>query len=205
MLEHLVLTLGRAARAFSAMAAAALLGALLAIPAAVAQTETSESEEAPVAILVVSMDRILRDSQAGQSIREQAEELSTALRTELDLRREALREEERDLASLRDGLERATFNQRAEEFEEKVRALRRDEQDDGARLQRALARATSELRRSLQPILVTIMSERRAGVMLDEQHVLFNDKSLDVTEEAIKRLDVAAPKIDFTLSATESE
>ena len=173
------------------------------------QAEPPAADVVPLvdAVLVVSIDTIKRDSLAGRGIREQTDALRHALRDELDLRREALRAEEKTLAEQRTQLSRDAFAEQVAAFEQKVRSLRRDDQDDGARVQRALTKAHTELRKALVPIFSAIMAQRSAGVMLnrDETGVILYAHSLDVTEEAIKRLDDAVPRIEVRLATDVNE
>lgn len=201
--------LGRPSALFLALIAAIAFSSAT-IERAAAQTGAAPGADMqPVveAVLLVSMERILRDSLAGRSIRQQAETLRDAFRTDREIRREALRDEERALAEQRRQIDRAEFATRVTAFEDKVRSLRRDEQDDGARLQRAVARAHGELEKALAPILFAIMAERAAGVMLnsDEKAVVLFASGLDVTEEAIKRLDEVVPSLEVRLPEAEGE
>lgn len=182
----------------------ALIWALIVATAAGAQEEPTPPDAEPaLSVLVVNTERILRESEAGRSIGDQADALRTALRSELDIRLATLRAEERELAELREELERDLFDERAAAFEEKVRALRRDQQDDGARLQRALSAAHGALKEQLSPIMFAIMAERRAVVVIEAKDAPFYATSVDVTAEAIKRLDAAVSRIEVRLPIVE--
>ncbi|MBX2854010.1 MAG: OmpH family outer membrane protein [Rhodobacteraceae bacterium] len=169
-----------------------------------AKAQSSDSDDAkPVlsGVLIVSMDRILRESAAGGSVQEQAESLRERLRASLDDRRKKLRDEERELAKLRDTMERDAFDERVADFEAQVRELRRDEQGDSGRLQRAVGLARAQLREQLAGILVQLMTERGAGVMIDKKQVLVSANGLDVTDEAIKRLDAVVSRLEVNLTS----
>lgn len=162
-----------------------------------AQSEptTEESAKAVTPILIVSMDRILRESNSAVAIQQQADALRSRLRSDLAAREEALRAEELELTKLRETLDPERFSQRVADFKEKVRRLKRETNETGAGLQRAVIEANGALKRALQPILLQLMAERRALVMLDEKDVVISATVLDVTQEAVKRLDEAAPDI----------
>ena len=171
-------------------------------PVALAQNSGADAGKPTLSgVLIVSMDRILRESAAGSSVQEQAEALREGLRGALDDRRKQLRDEERELAQLRASLEREAFDERVADFETKVRELRRDEQRDSGRLQRAVGLARAQLREQLAGILVQLMTERGAGVMIDKKQVLVSANGLDVTDEAIKRLDAVVSRLEVNLTS----
>lgn len=151
----------------------------------------------PAQILVVDIEAILKRSAAGGAIQSQAEAMRDRFQATFKTREDALLAEERALAELRQELDRETFEARAAAFEAEVRTLRRDRREIGEQVQRVFFGATSELKERLQPILVEIMSERRAGVLLDTREVLLSATALDVTEEAIRRLDAAVSRIEL--------
>ena len=171
-----------------------------AVPAAARQSGDGDNA-ALSGVLIVSMDRILRESAAGRSVQEQAEALRAKLRGALDDRRKKLRDEERALANLRNTMERDAFDERVADFEAEVRELRRDEQGDSGRLQRAVGLARSQLREQLAGVLVQLMTERGAGVMIDKKQVLVSANGLDVTDEAIKRLDAVVSRLEVNLTS----
>lgn len=153
-------------------------------------------------MLVISVERIQRDSLAGRSISAQADAFRGAMRADLSERRDALRAEERAIADQRDALTPAAFDARVAQFEDRVRALRRDEQDGTARLQRAVSGGFAALREKLRPVLVAVMSERSAAVMLESANVLISARTIDVTDEVIQRLDRQLSVIDLELPAS---
>lgn len=156
-------------------------------------------------IVIISIERVLRESAAGRSIQAQAQELRAAQEAQRRAQEEALLTEERELVELRQQVEQADFDRdefdaRARAFEEKVQALRVANRENAERVQRALQEATDELKRRLQPILIAIMDERRAAVMLDDSTVVLSATVIDVTNEAIRRLDAEVPFIELRVT-----
>lgn len=186
----------------------ALQGLALSIAVAFGLAATSApvaaQEAIPAPVLIVNMDRIFRDSATAQAVQDQVNALRDATQEDLRARQDALLAEERALVALRATLAADEFAARAERFQEQARALRRERTESGAQLQRALARANTELRGALQPILQQIMVERRAGVLIDNRNVVLSVTALDVTEDAIARLDAAALEIEVRLSEGET-
>lgn len=155
--------------------------------------------KAPSRILIISVQRLTRDSKAGASISRQAERLRSELLAPLEKKQDALREEEKALVKLRDTLPRPEFETRVDAFKNELRAVRAAEQTALARLQAGLRRATSEFRRARDMVLTDLMRRYDGAVMLDEASVVLSANSLNVTDEAIKRLDESTPEVQVIL------
>lgn len=158
-----------------------------------APATAQETNDENIGVLVVDMQRIQRDAAAAVNVREQ----STAMRAELEAmvaeRAKAISKEEAELAELRERLEPDEFRQRVREFEKKVFANRDFAQQGSTKLQAVRVQASNQLRRAIAPILAQLLRERRAQLMLDKSQVILSVDTLDVTDEALKRLDSALP------------
>lgn len=169
----------------------ALFGALLCIaPVAQAQQDGGLSNMGVVQslILTVAPEALYAQSDFGQRIAREIEEESLAIAAENRQIEAELTAEERELTELRDTLAPTEFRARAETFDEKVQRLRR-EQDEKAR---AVGTRNEEARRALltaaQPILLQLMAESGAVAVLDRRAVLLSVDTVDITEQAIARV-----------------
>lgn len=169
----------------------ALFGALLCISSvAKAQQDAGLSNVGVVQslILTVAPEALYSQSDFGQRIAREIEEESLEIASENRRIEAELTAEERELTELRDTLAASDFRARAEAFDEKVQRLRR-EQDEKAR---AVATLNEEARRALltaaQPILLQLMVESGAVAVLDRRVVLLSVDSVDITEQAILRV-----------------
>jgi Skp family chaperone for outer membrane proteins len=169
----------------------ALFGALLCISSvAKAQQDAGLSNVGVVQslILTVAPEALYSQSDFGQRIAREIEEESLEIASENRRIEAELTAEERELTELRDTLAASDFRARAEAFDEKVQRLRR-EQDEKAR---AVAALNEEARRALltaaQPILLQLMVESGAVAVLDRRVVLLSVDSVDITEQAILRV-----------------
>jgi Skp family chaperone for outer membrane proteins len=139
-------------------------------------------------ILTVAPDALYAQSDFGQRIVREIEAESVEIAAENRRIEAELTAEERELTELRDSLAPADFRARAEAFDEKVQRLRR-EQDEKAR---AVGQRSDDARRALlnaaQPILLQLMIESGAVAVLDRRSVLLSVESVDITDEAIQRV-----------------
>ncbi|MCR9109279.1 OmpH family outer membrane protein [Marivita sp. XM-24bin2] len=169
----------------------ALFGALLCISTQVhAQQDGGLSNVGVVQslILTVAPEALYTQSDFGKRIAREIEAESLEIAADNRRIEAELTAEERELTELRDSLDPAEFRSRAEAFDEKVQRLRR-EQDEKAR---AVGTRNEEARRALltaaQPILLQLMIESGAVAVLDRRVVLLSVDSVDITEQAILRV-----------------
>lgn len=140
------------------------------------------------AILTVEFDRLFAESAYGQRVTEMLDEQGASIAAENRRIEADLTAEERDLTEKRSTLDPVEFRKLAASFDEKVQALRR-EQDAKAR---ALGNLSEEHRRQFlaqaEPILGGLMREAGAAVILDKRSVFLSADVIDITETAISRI-----------------
>lgn len=156
-------------------------------------------------ILIVDVERIYRESRAGQSIREAEAALNEQTEDELNARRSALRAESDALTQRRETMAEEEFRQREAAFRRDVADLRRFRRERAREIRRAAAEARTELRQAVEPILVALMRDWRAEVMIDARAVILRASALDITDEAILRLDEQTPSIELRIDQTSNE
>jgi Skp family chaperone for outer membrane proteins len=150
-------------------------------------------------VLVVDIGRVERDAVAAQSLRKQADSFRFWFSQRSAMTRAKLRAEEAELAKIRETLSREEFDARALNFEAEVRAFKRERSHASAELQRAIADGMKQLRDQLGPVLLAIMEERGAMVILDSGTVALSARALDITDEAIARINESVPEIILNL------
>ncbi len=144
-------------------------------------------------ILTINQDRLFTESAFGKASLERERRAAMALDAENKKIEADLITEEQDLTTRRATLPAAEFAALATAFDTKVEGIR-DEQDAKVR---ALALARDEDRkaflRKVGPILGELMGEKGASVILDKSIVILSLTAIDVTEEAITRVDAVLP------------
>lgn len=171
-------------------AAIALVMGLLALsgaPQTVHAQGFSLGETAPVRTL--DQERLFSESQFGQRVRRDVERASRELAAENERLQSELSAEEEDLARRRADLAPDEFRALADEFNARVERIRRE--------QEAKARAISRMRESERqqffeaalPVLTTLLRESGAVAILDSRAIFIAVDRIDITEQAIERLD----------------
>lgn len=164
-------------------------------PAAVAQAH---------AILVVDLDRAVRESVAAAQLREMEIRERRALQERFDALKAAFEAEEAELVQLKETLDRAVFDERVVSFDSRVRQTRRETQEEAAALQARFANAQRDLYERTQPLVRTLMAERGAAVALDRKAVLAFATGQDVTDALIEQLNAVLPSADPLLQAANA-
>lgn len=185
------MTLNRAVPAARALATAVLIAFTfcLAAPSAPAQSP------APAVVLVVDIQRIMRDSKAAQTIRSQVNDQREKFQAEFAEREKKLREEEQSLARQRTILTAEVFQQKLKEFEGRIATVQRDAQGRRQEVEAALNRALQDIRGVLVNIVGKMADEQKATVVLPKVSVFLVDKKLEITEDVLARLDAELPKV----------
>ena len=179
------------------------VGLLLAALPSTAQDASDEGQGTPV--LIVDMQRIKSDTSAGRDMLAKQTEIRRRIQAGLAERRERLRDEEKRLAEEREKLEPEAFREQVQAFEQQVFANREFSERESRRLQLILSRASALLKERATAVLAGIMRERKAEVLLDSTQIILSVNSLDITDEAILRLDQVLPEIPIDLSPPEIE
>lgn len=143
-------------------------------------------------VLLVDPERVLQQSQAGQSLLSVIEQERATLVAQTEALSSAFEIEERALTALRATLPREEFQERADEFDVRVRAARA-ERDQAAE---QLAQQAEALRQQffglLNEIYSGILRETRAVAILDLRSVILANRGYDITNVVIQRLDAEA-------------
>lgn len=139
-------------------------------------------------ILTVEADRLFNESLYGQRLTEEIEVAGSEISAENRQIEAALTAEEKSLTEQRANLPTAEFRKLADAFDEKVQSIRQEQDAKG----RALAARTEDVRRDFleaaQPVLGELMREAGAAVLIERRNVFLSADAIDVTDEAIERI-----------------
>ena len=176
---------------------AALLAACLAGPAAPSVAQQPQVE-LPPPVLTIDSDRLLARSAIGRALAEEVDEVARRLAEENRRIEADLLAEERALTERRGEVSQEEFRALADAFDEKVQRLREEQDEKERELSELREEGRQRFFREAVPILSEIVRERGALVLLDRRDVFLSADSIDVTEEAIDRIDAigAAPETD---------
>lgn len=167
-----------------------VLGALMGGLAAVAQSQPSIQPVVRGDILTIESDRLFTDSAFGQRVVREIEAQQSILLAENRKIEAELAAEEKRLTDLRKEMTPEDFRAVADAFATRVQDIRQ--------AQDAKARAIGEMRERQQavfiqaadPILAALVREAGASVILERRTVFFSTDAVDITNQAIERLNL---------------
>lgn len=168
-----------------------LAALVLAVPAGAQQLGYPVPQAQAQPFLVLEQDRLLTNSLYGQDIIARNEAEAQTLREESQQLDRAFEEEERRLTERRAELPPAEFRELADAFDQKVVRARREQEAKAAALARRVEARQRDFFRRVGPVLLEILEETGAVAVFDQRDVLISKQDLNITEEVIKRLDVA--------------
>lgn len=177
----------------STLRAVALAAGLMLTPALAAES---------VNILIVDQQRVLAESLAGQDMNVQAKALMSQIQQEVTDEQNAIMAMERDLDQNAKLMSPAQRNDRIKQLEARKQGYPAFEQKKAQIYQASMNRASQQVAVALKPILQQIIDQRKAQIMLDRQVVMYSVPGLDVTSDAITRLNnvvrsVKVERVDY--------
>jgi Skp family chaperone for outer membrane proteins len=150
--------------------------------------------EAPaplVAVLTLNQERLFRESLWGKAALQRAEAEAQALAAENRRIEDALEAEERSLTDRRATMEPAAFADLAAEFDTRVEAIRAAQDGKSRALTRQLDEDRQAFFTAATPILGQILRDTGAVAILADTSVVLSLSAIDVTDDAIARMDAA--------------
>lgn len=153
-------------------------------------------------IIMVSRERLLRESAAATALREAEDAMTKQLQASVDAAEAQLAAEEAELTKLRAQMAPAEFEERAKDFDRRIRNVRRQTQERAAFLNRGFQEARSTLLAALPELFEKVRLDAKADVVLSADHVLAATQGVDVTDQVLQLMDAEgprppAPKIDL--------
>lgn len=145
--------------------------------------------EVPSPLVTVDTARLFAQSAWGKRVLSELEEQENALEAETRQTEQELIAEEQELTRLRPEMEPNDFRARATEFDEKVQRLRAETDERSNQLTGQLDAERQKFLIEAVDVLARIVRERGAVAIIDDSAVVLSVGSIDITDDAIARLD----------------
>ncbi|MFT4013499.1 MAG: OmpH family outer membrane protein [Paracoccus sp. (in: a-proteobacteria)] len=156
-------------------------------PVAPLADEPAQAVGAP--IITINQDVVFASSAWGRRVHADLERESKEIAAENDRLASQFATEEQDLTNLRGALPPDEFRKRADEFDKRVVAVRRERDQIERVFQARMDAERGAFFRAALPVLAQLMRDRGAQVVLDQSAIFVAAQSIDVTDELIARLD----------------
>ena len=160
-----------------------------------AMAEEQEQSQEPFSLGVVDRQQIIRESLAGENVRNEFEAQEKAYRDEISSRENGLRAQQEDLAGQRAILTPEAFAARESEFANKVEQLQRDVNERNKKLENMLAYGMQQIDIAAIQIIAEIAQERKFTLVLDKTQLLMVAKNYEFSDLVITILNERLPVV----------
>lgn len=157
--------------------------------------------DAPSQFAVVNIQKVMSDSTAVQSVREQLDKKQKGFQEELSKKDQALQKEGQELGKKRGVLSKDVFETKDRAFRAKVTDEQKEVQSKKALLDSAFERALAEVQKSVTEIITDMSKEKGFIIAIPTSQILYADSKLDISDEVLKRLNAKLPKVDVKFDA----
>ena len=176
--------------------AALLLAGLIAVMAVARAEAQAIPKLEPVSLAVIDFRGVLAKSDAAKGVRKTIDARRAEYREKFAKIEKQLRDEQQALAQQRAIITAEAFEQRARELKARARAAQQQAQAGNQLLKRAFDKAMDGVQKRLFRVVAELAEEAGAGVVLFRSSIVIAVKKLEISQEALKRLNKQLPKID---------
>jgi len=170
------------------------LGVLLVCILALPQAAWPQAS-AGLAVGVIDMQRILRESIAVTQLSEEVEAMRKTYRDKLEAGEKVIREADVSLARERDELDAQAYAQRRRSLELDATTLQRDFQERMRDLDKLFRQSMAQIQQNLTRIAQEVATEHSLDLVLAKATVVLVKPDLEVTDEVLQRLNQQLPKV----------
>jgi outer membrane protein len=150
----------------------------------------------PVPVAVIDFRGVLSQSEAAKEIRKTIDVRREKFRAQFATIEKQLREEQQALAQQRPIITAEAFEQRARDLQNRVRQAQVEAQAGNQQLKRALDKAMDQVQKELFRVVAKLAEESGAGVVLFRNSIVIAVKNLEISKEALKRLNAQLSKVE---------
>ncbi len=149
-------------------------------------------------IAILDMERILRDSKAATTLRQEIDKQRQVHQTKLQEQEKALRTADQELARQRSVLSAEAFAAKRQELQEQAMGLQQEFVSRQTEMEELFGKGIGQVRNALAEVAKEIAEERGISLILLKATIVLADRDLDITEEALRRLDERLPSVNLT-------
>jgi Skp family chaperone for outer membrane proteins len=156
-------------------------------------------------IAFIDVQGVLRASEAARTVRDQIEAQRARYQEEISKQERELRAMEQELVQQRSVLAPDAFQQRRQQFEQRVAEIQRAVQARKRQLDEGYAQAMEQVRVALVEIVADIAKERQATAVLSKSAIVLAEKTIDISEDALNRLNQRLTSVTVKLPPIQQQ
>jgi outer membrane protein len=186
-------------------AAAAVTGALLISVALVGPLRAQSPPLPAPVILIVDLQQILQDAKAAKGVQAIINQEYSSYTKEVAQQEDELQKARAELERQRTVLAPDAFNTRARDLQQRYDELGQVVQGRRQSLQQSLNEAMLQVKNAALSVIADIVKERKANLVIEKQAVVFEADGMDVTADAVARLDQKLASVPVNLPKPDGE
>ena len=152
-------------------------------------------------VLVVDVQSLLQNSKAAKMVHGQIEQKRIEYTKEISHEEEVLRTERDTLQRQESTMSPQALNKKGREFQQKVNDLDRSVQAKRQALEKSNNDALSKIQQAMLRIIADIAKQRRANLVFQRTDLVLFDRSFDVTDQVMQKLDEELPVVTVNFVA----
>ena len=164
----------------------------------------SQPLPAPV-ILIVDLQQILQDAKAAKAVQAVINQEFSSYTKEVAQQEDELQKSRAELERQRAILAPDAFNTRARDLQQRYDELGQIVQGRRQALQQSLNEAMVKVKNAALEVIADAVKERRANLVIEKQAVEFEAEGMDITPDAITRLDQKLASVPVNLPKPDGE
>ena len=162
-------------------------------------SQTAKAQEGDgLVIAIIDMQRILRESVAVKTMQQEIDERRSNYQAELQKKEEEFRNADQELLRQRSVLTADVYAKRRQDLEREVAVMQREIQSQRRGLDELFGQGMNQVRLQLVDIVKEIARERGADLVLAKANVVLVRPDLEITDQALARLNESLPSVPLT-------
>jgi Skp family chaperone for outer membrane proteins len=164
----------------------------------IALAPTAARAQQQINVAVLGVTQIMRESAASKVVLAEIQKRESALKAEVEKRENALLAADQQLAQQRGTLSAEEFAQKRAELSQQAAEVRKYAQGQQAEIAQLARQGEAKIRDVLLKVVRDIAKERGIMLVLNQSQVVLFPGELNITDEAMKRLNAELPSVSLT-------
>ena len=144
---------------------------------------------------VIDINKILAEANAAVEAAEEIEKIAIEIENEIKLSDEEIIKEQNLLIESQSIMAPEAFEAKRIEYESKIQTYNSERQSKLMKIDELIAISRNDILNAIKPILEEISNEKGITIILEKTSIMLNAEKMDITNEALKRLNKSLPNI----------
>tara|TARA_Y200000002_G_scaffold228293_1_gene188506 strand:+ start:85 stop:564 length:480 start_codon:yes stop_codon:yes gene_type:complete len=144
---------------------------------------------------VIDINKILAEANAAVEAAEEIEKIAVEIENEIKSSDEEIIKEQNLLIESQSIMAPEAFEAKRIEYESKIQTYNSERQSKLMKIDELIAISRNDILNAIKPILEEISNEKGITIILEKTSIMLNAEKMDITNEALKRLNKSLPNI----------